>query len=153
MLSTRSEYGCQSSEDVLTLVMVDQQLFLHNHIVYHVLTLFALGASPKSILSQAKRNFEYQLLPPKYPDEVTITAMADPTAFKEFVGKEEHYLDFCEFFEREIEKHGSKEVLQKYLLGDNELAKNIFPRMYHGTLANESSETARIMFRFSNCVD
>lgn len=101
--------------------------------MYHVLTLWALGASPKTILSQTKRNFEYQLLPPKFPDEETIQAMADSVAFREFLGKEEHYLDFCEFFEREIEKHGYEEVLQKYLVGDNEIAKDIFPRMYHGT--------------------
>lgn len=64
--------------------------------------------------------------------------MADPTAFKEFVGKEDYFLDFCEFFEREIEKYGYEDVLQKYLLGDNPIAKDIFPRMYHGTLAEES---------------
>jgi hypothetical protein len=83
-------------------------------------------------LSQTKRNFEYQLLPPKFPDETTVSAMAEPTAFKEFIGKEEHYLDFCEFFERELEKYGYEDVLQKYLFGDSEIAKNIFPRIYHG---------------------
>lgn len=83
-------------------------------------------------MSQTQRNTEYQLLPPKYPDEITLTEMSDPAAFKQMIGKEEHFLDFCEFFERELQKYGPEEVLQKYLVGDSELAKNLFPRMYHG---------------------
>ena len=79
--------------------------------------------------------------------------MAEPAAFKEFVGKEEYYLDFCEFFEREIEKHGSQDVLQKYLLGDNELAKNIFPRMYHGMLTRGLSEVARVASKVLDFLD
>lgn len=66
-----------------------------------------------------------------------MRAMADPTAMKEFIGKEEHFLDFCEFFERELEKYGPAEVLQKYLVGDSELAKNLFPRMYHGEYCSD----------------
>jgi hypothetical protein len=108
------------------------QLFLHNHVVYHVLSLWAMGASAKTILAQTKRNFAYQLIPPKYPDEATINSMQDPVKFKEFVGKEEYFLDFCQFFERELEKFGSGEVIQRYLVGSSDVAKNLFPRIYHG---------------------
>ena len=101
--------------------------------MYHAFSLFALGASPDLILHHTKRNTTYQLTPPKFPDESTVRAMADPAQFKNFVGKEEHFLDFCEFFEQEIERYGYEDVLQKYLVGDNEIAKNMFPRMYHGT--------------------
>jgi len=105
---------------------------LHNHVVYHALSLWALGADAQTILKQTKRNFSYQLLPPKYADERVIDSMQDLAKFKEYVGKEEHYLDFVEFYEREIEKYGYQEVLQKYLLGDSEIAKSIFPRLYQG---------------------
>ena len=120
------------SNHIFTTSENEMGLFLHNHVVYHVLTLYALGASPATILHHTKRNFEYQLLPPKFPDETTISVMKSVTALKEFVGKEEHFLDFCEFFEREIERLGSEEVLQEYLFGDSEIARDIFPRMYHG---------------------
>ncbi|KAL8693637.1 MAG: hypothetical protein Q9224_003714 [Gallowayella concinna] len=108
------------------------QLFLHNHIVYHAFSLYACGASPDLILHHTKRNTEYQLVPPKFSDEVTVSDMFDPAKFKACIGKEEHFLDFCEFFEQALEKYGYEEVLQKYLVGDNEIAKNLFPRMYHG---------------------
>ncbi len=44
---------------------------------------------------------------------------------------------FCEDLithngERELEKYGYEDVLQKYLFGDSEIAKNVFPRIYHG---------------------
>ncbi|KAL6719031.1 hypothetical protein ACLMJK_003266 [Lecanora helva] len=105
---------------------------LHNHIVYHTLSLYALGASPEMILHQTKRNTTYQLVPPKFPDEATLRAMTEPEKLKTFIGKEEHFLDFCEFFEQEIERYGYEDVLQKYLVGDNEIARDIFPRIYHG---------------------
>ena len=58
--------------------------------------------------------------------------MADPEKIRSFIGKEQHFLDFCAFFEQEIERLGYEDVLQKYLVGDNDIAKDIFPRMYHG---------------------
>ena len=58
--------------------------------------------------------------------------MAEPETLKSFIGKEMHFLDFCEFFEQEIERLGYEDVLQKYLVGDNDIAKDIFPRIYHG---------------------
>ena len=105
---------------------------LHNHIVYHTLSLFALGASPDLMLHHTKRNTTYQLVPPKFPDETTLRLMAEPETLKGFIGKEEYFLDFCAFFEQEIEKLGYEDVLQKYLVGDNDIAKDIFPRIYHG---------------------
>ena len=73
-------------------------------------------------------------MPPKFPDEVTVSDMFDTERFKACIGKEEHFLDFCEFFEQALEKYGYEEVLQRYLVGDSEVARNLFPRMYHGTL-------------------
>lgn len=82
--------------------------------------------------------------------------MADPTKIKNFIGKEEYYLDFCEFFEREIEKLGYEEVLQKYLVGDNEIAKDIFPRLYQGKLLTGASQkpfSSLFLFAMSECLD
>jgi hypothetical protein len=116
--------------------MVDGcQASLHNHIVYHALALFSLGSSPKLILSQSKRNTDYQLLPPKFVDEDCVQDMeTGPTGFEKYIGKEEHFLDFCEFFERRLARDGADKVLQEYLLGENHIAKAIFPRLWHGKL-------------------
>ncbi|KAI0378282.1 hypothetical protein F5Y04DRAFT_291090 [Hypomontagnella monticulosa] len=106
---------------------------LHNHVVYHALTLFALGASPELILSQCKRNFTYQLPPPKLVDEECIREMASgEEGFAKYLGKEEHFLDFVEFFERQLDRDGPEKVLQDYLLGDSDTAKSVFPRLWHG---------------------
>ena len=53
--------------------------------------------------------------------------MAEPETLKSFIGKEEYFLDFCAFFEQEIEKLGYEDVLQKYLVGDYDIAKDNFP--------------------------
>jgi hypothetical protein len=51
---------------------------------------------------------------------------------KATLGVEDCYQDLVIYFEREIERLGTDEVLQKYLLGDSELARSIYPRLYHG---------------------
>ena len=58
--------------------------------------------------------------------------MAEPETLKSFISKEEYFLNFRAFFEQEIKKLGYEEVLQKYLVGGNDIAKDIFPRIYHG---------------------
>lgn len=69
--------------------------------------------------------------------------MADPETLKTFIGKEEYFLDFCAFFEQEIERLGYEDVLQKYLVGDNDIAKDIFPRIYHGAFQFAPSPKSR----------
>ncbi|KAI0970333.1 hypothetical protein F4678DRAFT_136819 [Xylaria arbuscula] len=106
---------------------------LHNHVVYHSLSLFALGASPEVILSHCKRNFEYQLPPPKLVDEKPVAEMmSGPEGFAKYLGKEEHFLDFIDFFEKKIQQDGVEKVLQDYLLGVSDVAESMFPRLWHG---------------------
>lgn len=109
------------------------QAYLHNHVVYHALSLFALGASPELILAQSKRNFTYQLPPPKLMEEKYVEEMmSGPAGVEKYLGDEDHFLDFIEFFERKIDSDGPEKVLQDYLLGDSAIAKSIYPRLWHG---------------------
>ena len=97
-----------------------------------MLTLWALGASPDLIISHMKRNTSYVLLPPKFADEATVKSLLDPRSLEKTLGDETYYQDLVFFFEREIATLGIDEVLQKYILGDSDLARTVYPRLYHG---------------------
>ena len=53
-------------------------------------------------------------------------------SFKKHLGNEWYYQDYVHFFEHEIAVLGYQVVLQKYLVGDNEVAYDILPRMWMG---------------------
>ncbi|KAI1766595.1 hypothetical protein GGR53DRAFT_485901 [Hypoxylon sp. FL1150] len=121
------------SNHIFTSSEKEMGAYLHNHVVYHALSLFALGASPELILAQSKRNFTYQLPPPKLMEEKYVEEMmSGPTGVERYLGDEDHFLDFIEFFERKIDSDGPEKVLQDYLLGDSAIAKSIYPRLWHG---------------------
>lgn len=105
---------------------------MHNHIVHHTLALWALGANADQMILHKKNNENYQLLPRKFPDEQIVQDMSTPEGFKKYVGSQDHFLDFVTFFEREIDRTGYQEVLQKYMVGGSEIADDLLGRMYHG---------------------
>ena len=100
--------------------------------MHHDVTLWALGASPETILVQHRRNTLYQRKPPKLRDDTVVKNMANLAGYKRCLGHEDHYLDFVHFFEDEIGNLGCPAVLQKYLVGDDEIANDMLPRMYMG---------------------
>lgn len=110
------------------------KVFLHNHIVHHDITLWALGATPTQLESHHKRNTLYQRMPPKREESHVVEQMSDPEKFKTFLGDESYYLDFVDFFEREIERFGYAAVLQKYLVNEDEVGRDMLPRMYMGKI-------------------
>ena len=63
----------------------------HNHIVHHILTIFALGATPSEIHKAFEENNAWQR--PHFPVEDKIVQdMSDKANFREYLGKEK-YLD------------------------------------------------------------
>jgi hypothetical protein len=63
----------------------------HNHISHHILTLFALGATPSDIQKAFDENNVMQK--PHFPIEDRIVQdMADPTNFRKYLGKEKYEL-------------------------------------------------------------
>ena len=96
------------------------------------MTLWSLGATPEQLKEHHHRNTLYQQKPFKATDEGTVKDMTRVFSFKKHIGNEWYYQDYVHFFEHEIALLGYQAVLQKYLVGDNEVAYDILPRMWMG---------------------
>jgi oxidoreductase AflY len=102
-----------------------------DHIVHHLLTLWALGATPKQIQDMYEYNEYYQT--PIETEEAKATGgrdLRDPVIFKECLGNNSCYADFLRFFEHQIAEKGMPIVLQEYLLNGSEQANDILCRLY-----------------------
>ncbi|CAI7591636.1 unnamed protein product [Penicillium glandicola] len=103
----------------------------HNHIVHHLLTLWALGARPEEIQDMWEYNIPYQApfeQAERPPSE--IPDLNDPEDFKKCLGSDDYYSDFVRFFEEEINSKGVPAVVREYLLKGDARADDIFCRMY-----------------------
>ncbi|KAL9130125.1 MAG: hypothetical protein Q9217_001599 [Psora testacea] len=129
----------QESADTVSKLLEDNHtahhIFLlpeHDKGVHHDLTLWSLGATPEQLKEHHHRNTLYQQKPFKATDEGTVKDMTRIFSFKKHLGNEWYYQDYVHFFEHEICQLGYQAVLQKYLVGDNEVAYDILPRMWMG---------------------
>lgn len=105
----------------------------HNHIAHHLLTLFALGATPQEIQQGYDTNVTYQR-PPEPLKESIVKDMHQPDRFKTYLGKEQYYHDFLVFFQKEIEEKTWQKVLDEYLFARNDRADDLLARLYAGFL-------------------
>ncbi|EAW14773.1 questin oxidase family protein [Aspergillus clavatus NRRL 1] len=105
----------------------------HNHIVHHVLTIYALGGSPDEIKAAYERDKRYQrsVLP---TDDGVVQAFQDKAQFRQHLGKEKHYPNYLAFFQQEIDKRGVGDVLNEYLFSGTENAENMLSRLFGGLL-------------------
>lgn len=108
-----------------------------DHLVHHMLSLFALGATPPEIQDMWDYNRGYQapidLSQGKAKAEAAPNLdLSDPALFDQCLGREDAYADFLRFFENEIEKKGVEAVVREYMLKGDERADDIFCRMYTG---------------------
>ncbi|KAL2191201.1 hypothetical protein L209DRAFT_40626 [Thermothelomyces heterothallicus CBS 203.75] len=101
---------------------------LHNHIVHHLLTLWALGASPQEVQDMWDYNTSYQA--PLEPVMADLIDLRDPVRFRECLGKNECYYEYLRFFEDEIAAKGVPAVVNEYVFKRDELADEIFCRMF-----------------------
>ncbi|PYH42700.1 questin oxidase family protein [Aspergillus saccharolyticus JOP 1030-1] len=105
----------------------------HNHIVHHILSMYALGASADEIRAAYERDKAYQrkAIP---VDEAVVASLSDPSRFLELLGKGKQYSNFLSFFQREIEQVGVEGVLKEYLFknGDDQVAKEMLGRLFGG---------------------
>ncbi|KAK2030068.1 hypothetical protein LX32DRAFT_587404 [Colletotrichum zoysiae] len=106
------------------------KLTFHNHLTHHLLTLWALGASPSEIQAMWDYNTPYQTGIHNPDDKSEDLDLQNPRVFKQALGKNENYAEFLKFFENEIVQKGVPEVLQIYLLDGSELANDIFYRLW-----------------------
>ena len=101
--------------------------------MHHILSVYALGASPETIQRQYENNASYQRnLPP--PDDKTLQDLRDPVEFKKYLGKNKHYPDYLAFFQDEIDKEGYKNIIHKYLFKGDDLADDMLVRLHGGEL-------------------
>ncbi|KXS94935.1 hypothetical protein AC579_4484 [Pseudocercospora musae] len=105
----------------------------HNHIAHHLLTIWALKASPKDLQRGYNTNKGYQR-PTAKPSQNTIQSLLAPENFRAHLGPQEHYNDFLHFFSAEIDKKGWQDVLKEYVFSRSSLADNMLVRMYAGFL-------------------
>ncbi|KAH7079757.1 hypothetical protein FB567DRAFT_449318 [Paraphoma chrysanthemicola] len=105
----------------------------HNHIVHHLLTIYALGASPQEIQHGYDINATYQRPPEPLKDSI-VNDMHKPDRFKTYLGKEQYYHDFLVFFQSEIEAKTWQTVLNEYVFAGDERADDLFARLYGGFL-------------------
>ena len=106
-------------------------MYLHNHIVHHTLTLWALGAKPETIRMHQERNGQYQRSSMVIQNNL-VEDLAIPSVFKRCIGREENYRNFERFFLKQINEQGYEAVLQKYLVGGDSVADDMLCRIYHG---------------------
>ncbi|KAH7396183.1 hypothetical protein BKA66DRAFT_509259 [Pyrenochaeta sp. MPI-SDFR-AT-0127] len=105
----------------------------HNHIAHHLLTLFALNASPEELQKGYDANASYQRPPEPLKDSI-VDDMHKPDRFKTYLGKEKYYHDFLVFFQNEIEEKTWEKVLNEYIFAGDERADDMLARLYGGFL-------------------
>ncbi|GES65729.1 hypA-like protein [Aspergillus terreus] len=105
----------------------------HNHIVHHLLSIYALGATPAQLQDAYDRNKTYQR-PAMPTDEKVVESLRNDASFEECLGKEENYPNFLAFFQRKINEKGVESVLNKYLFSGTGLAEQMFVRLFEGLI-------------------
>ncbi|CZR69439.1 related to HypA-like protein [Phialocephala subalpina] len=109
------------------------EIGLHNHLAHHMLSLFAVGASPHVLQTLFDLNTSYQRKT-ETPDPQIVADMLDPKRFQTYLANERHYVEFLTFFEQEIDRKGWQSVLNQYVFKGDELADDMLVRMFEGYL-------------------
>ncbi|KAK1069700.1 hypothetical protein LTR74_004579 [Friedmanniomyces endolithicus] len=105
----------------------------HNHIAHHLLTLWALRATDGELGQAYDSNAGYQR-PPGPLDPSIVTDMHDPAKTASYLGNERYYHAFMIFFQDQISKSSTPEVINKYLLAGTEQADDLLHRLFGGFL-------------------
>lgn len=109
--------------------MFFNQAGFHNHISHHVLSLFALGATPAEIQMAFDDNNNYQR--PHYPtNEKIVRDMSDGATFAKYLGQEEYFHDYVVFFEKEMDQKGWQAVVNEYVFSHSATAEDLLVRMF-----------------------
>jgi len=105
----------------------------HNHIAHHLLTVWALAASPEQIQKHYDDNKSYQRHPVGL-ERKAVDDMHDPESFKKYLGDEQYYHDFLVFFQKEMEQKGWQNVVNEYVFRGDARADDMLLRMLAGFL-------------------
>lgn len=105
----------------------------HNHIAHHLLTTYALAASPEDLRRHFDSNASYQR-PLGTFDQVVVTNMQDPAKFIGYLGDEDQYKNFVQFFRTQIDELGWQQVVNKFVLAESDIANKMLPLVFAGFL-------------------
>lgn len=105
--------------------------FALDHTVHHLLTLFALGATPEEIKAAYDLNKGYQLLTKPHPASFAVR-LKDPEFFDSCLRKPKFYGDFLKFFQDEIAERGVPSVVNEYIFKGDERADQVLGQMFSG---------------------
>ncbi|RAQ57046.1 hypothetical protein COH20_009248 [Aspergillus flavus] len=111
----------------------DEIVGFHNHISHHVLTLWALGATPDEMQAAYDFNKSFQLLT-YYNDPSVNIKLRDPEFFRQGLSNFELYGDYVRFFQAEVAAKGVPTVLNEYLFKGDTLAEDLLARLFSGFL-------------------
>ncbi|KJK60766.1 Protein of unknown function DUF4243 [Aspergillus parasiticus SU-1] len=111
----------------------DEIVGFHNHISHHVLTLWALGATPDEMQAAYDFNKPFQLLT-YYNDPSVNIKLRDPEFFRQGLGNFELYGDYVRFFQAEVAAKGTQTVLHDYLFKGDTLTEDLLARLFSGFL-------------------
>ncbi|KAK1237657.1 hypothetical protein MKX07_006785 [Trichoderma sp. CBMAI-0711] len=106
----------------------------HNHIVHHLLSLYATGASPSILQKAYAENDSYQISAKQFSPDVVKELKSGWAEGSPYLGKGEHYPDFLKFFQDEIEEKGWEAVIQEYVFKGDERSEAIYGRLFAGFL-------------------
>ncbi|OJJ95464.1 hypothetical protein ASPACDRAFT_55148 [Aspergillus aculeatus ATCC 16872] len=131
-----SEASARATSEVLQHDLEHHHVFFndsgfHNHIVHHILSIHALGASAEEIRAAYERDRTYQRKAMAV-DEAVVAELADRNRFLELLGMRKHYSNFLRFFQGEIERVGVEEVLRGFLFREDEVARAMLGRVFGG---------------------
>ncbi|KAL2801770.1 hypothetical protein BJX63DRAFT_416651 [Aspergillus granulosus] len=105
----------------------------HNHIVHHILTIYALGASSNDIKAAYNRDRSYQRRTMPMNEKV-VESLYEKDQFRKALGEEKNYPNFLEFFQREIDRKGTEAVLSEYMFAEDANAESMMARLFGGLL-------------------
>lgn len=102
-----------------------------DHIVHHLLSIYALGASPSQLEEAYRNNTGYQL--PTPPADLTnIENLSHPEGFAKHLGDSECYRDYVIFFQKLVAEHGVESVVNEYVFKGDARADDMLARMFSG---------------------
>lgn len=111
---------------------------MKDHILHHLLAIYALGATPDEIQDAYDRNASYQLSISRTQVEIEED-LYDVDVFLKYIGKPACYSSFLKFFKNEISAKGIAKTVNEYIFKGDERANEMFIRLYDGELSDSQS--------------
>ncbi|KAE8384091.1 hypothetical protein BDV23DRAFT_192077 [Aspergillus alliaceus] len=103
----------------------------HKHIAHSILTCLALGGAPEDIQRAYDDGVGIQRPIPEV-DAATVERLAEEEFFYQTLGTITQYTSFLVFFQRQMDEHGWKETVNKYVFSRNKVAEKMLARLYEG---------------------